>query len=377
MTGNDLSRRALLQALVAALGAVRPSAWTGIAQAARAAAVTPAAVKLAFFTAAEAADVEAVAAQIIPTDDTPGAREAGVVYFIDRALATFLSQLAGDYRAHLAAFQAAFREQRPGVAVVRGAHVRTADRVPEDRRSHAVLRHDAAADASRHVLHARLRRQPEWRRLDAPRIRRSARLPAAVRPLRSRLSRLRRRTDERRHERARRIAIPRPSTSPSSARAPRVASSHGNWRRPDCRWSCSSRARGCRRRTFDHDELKHWYLGGITNDAVKNPQTFRNDPAKKAELQIFKPALWYGRAVGGASLHYTANYWRFREIDFIERSVLGAIPGTGFDDWPITYADLEPLLHARSSGRSACRVWPAPARSIRRAPSRIRCRRCR
>jgi choline dehydrogenase-like flavoprotein len=46
--------------------------------------------------------------------------------------------------------------------------------------------------------------------------------------------------------------------------------------------------------------------------------------------------------VGGGSLHYTANFWRFHEIDFIERSVLGAIPGTGFADWPITYADLEP-----------------------------------
>jgi choline dehydrogenase-like flavoprotein len=95
-------------------------------------------------------------------------------------------------------------------------------------------------------------------------------------------------------------------------------------------------------RTFRHDELKDWYLGGITNDAVKNPQTFRSDASKKAELQKFKPALWYGRGVGGSSLHYTANFWRFHEIDFIERSVLGAIPGTGFADWPITYADLEP-----------------------------------
>jgi choline dehydrogenase-like flavoprotein len=93
---------------------------------------------------------------------------------------------------------------------------------------------------------------------------------------------------------------------------------------------------------FEHDELKYWYLGGITNDAVRNPQTFRDDPAKAAARQTFKPALWYGRAVGGGSLHYTANYWRFHPIDFIERSVLGAIPGTGFADWPITYADLEP-----------------------------------
>jgi choline dehydrogenase-like flavoprotein len=93
---------------------------------------------------------------------------------------------------------------------------------------------------------------------------------------------------------------------------------------------------------FRHDELKDWYLGGITNDAVRNPQTFRNDPTKKATLQKFKPPLWYGRAVGGGSLHYTGNFWRLHEIDFIERSVIGGIPGTGFADWPIIYADLEP-----------------------------------
>jgi hypothetical protein len=69
--------------------------------------------KISFLSSTQAADIEAVAAQIIPTDDSPGAREAGVVYFIDRALATFLSQLAGDYRAQLAAFQAAYREQHP------------------------------------------------------------------------------------------------------------------------------------------------------------------------------------------------------------------------------------------------------------------------
>jgi gluconate 2-dehydrogenase gamma chain len=38
---------------------------------------------------ADAADLDAAAAQIIPTDDTPGAREAKVVYFMDQALDTF------------------------------------------------------------------------------------------------------------------------------------------------------------------------------------------------------------------------------------------------------------------------------------------------
>lgn len=93
---------------------------------------------------------------------------------------------------------------------------------------------------------------------------------------------------------------------------------------------------------FEHDELKYWFSNGITNDANRNPQTFRNDPSKKAQQVFIRTPLWYARTVGGSSSHYTANYWRFREIDFIERSVLGAIPGTGFADWPLTYAELEP-----------------------------------
>jgi gluconate 2-dehydrogenase gamma chain len=42
-----------------------------------------------FFSADQAIEVEAIAAQIIPSDGSPGAREAGAIYFIDRALTTF------------------------------------------------------------------------------------------------------------------------------------------------------------------------------------------------------------------------------------------------------------------------------------------------
>ena len=93
---------------------------------------------------------------------------------------------------------------------------------------------------------------------------------------------------------------------------------------------------------FEHDELKYWFVSGITNDATKNPQTFRNDPAQKAVHVKDKPPLWYARTVGGSSVHITANYWRFHDIDFNERSRLGAIPGADLADWPISYADLEP-----------------------------------
>jgi gluconate 2-dehydrogenase gamma chain len=55
-------------------------------------------VPFEFFTPAEAADVAAMAAQILPSDDSPGAKEAGVIYFIDRALATFYADQQEIYR---------------------------------------------------------------------------------------------------------------------------------------------------------------------------------------------------------------------------------------------------------------------------------------
>jgi gluconate 2-dehydrogenase gamma chain len=42
-----------------------------------------------FFSPEDAVEIEAVAAQIIPSTETPGAREARVVHFIDRALTSF------------------------------------------------------------------------------------------------------------------------------------------------------------------------------------------------------------------------------------------------------------------------------------------------
>jgi gluconate 2-dehydrogenase gamma chain len=117
MDSATLSRRSLLQAIAATMAAAAtPIGWAEVAQAmdhAHLAAQPDGDAKLSVLSTAEAADIEAVASQIIPTDDSPGAREAGVLYFIDRALATFLSQLAGDYRAQLTAFQATFREWHP------------------------------------------------------------------------------------------------------------------------------------------------------------------------------------------------------------------------------------------------------------------------
>jgi gluconate 2-dehydrogenase gamma chain len=57
--------------------------------------------RLRFFTPEQASSVEAVAAQIIPADDTPGAREAGVIRFIDLNLATYETEMQPAYIAGL------------------------------------------------------------------------------------------------------------------------------------------------------------------------------------------------------------------------------------------------------------------------------------
>jgi len=90
---------------------------------------------------------------------------------------------------------------------------------------------------------------------------------------------------------------------------------------------------------FTHDEIKVLQEDLLTNHPDLQPNTFRQTPDQTAKHQR---ALYYGRLVGGTSVHFTANFWRFHEIDFIERSRLGPIPGTTFSDWPITYSDLEP-----------------------------------
>ncbi|HEV8446175.1 MAG TPA: GMC family oxidoreductase [Gemmatimonadaceae bacterium] len=92
-------------------------------------------------------------------------------------------------------------------------------------------------------------------------------------------------------------------------------------------------------RDFVHDEIKIFQQSALSNDWNVSPTTFRKTEKDKAQKQ---PALVYARGVGGTSVHFSANFWRFKEIDFKEASVKGTLAGTGFADWPITYQDLEP-----------------------------------
>lgn len=71
-------------------------------------------------TAEEAADLQAIAARIVPTDDRPGATEAGAVWFMDEVLGGMFMAFAADLRAGLAALNedVAQRKGRPRFALL-------------------------------------------------------------------------------------------------------------------------------------------------------------------------------------------------------------------------------------------------------------------
>jgi Gluconate 2-dehydrogenase subunit 3 len=116
---ENLGRRNFLTRGGAAVSAVWLSAhWPAIvaaAEHAHQAAKSSAPPKFQFFTPEEAVEIDAIAARIIPSDETPGAHEAGVVYFIDRALTTFAVDDQKTYREGLPGLQARVRELFPSV----------------------------------------------------------------------------------------------------------------------------------------------------------------------------------------------------------------------------------------------------------------------
>lgn len=90
---------------------------------------------------------------------------------------------------------------------------------------------------------------------------------------------------------------------------------------------------------FTHDEVSIGYMRKLTGTFEDFPTTFRNSEDEEAEP---RSSVSYAKMVGGSSVHFTANFWRFHPIDFKERSIFGSRSGTGFVDWPISYEELEP-----------------------------------
>lgn len=103
MNRKQQSRRKFLKASSAALGVtlagIHLPTLLPLGKAAAEARDKQAAFQV--LSAQEAADIEAITALIIPSDNTPGAREAGVVYFIDLAMGAQMAGMLPDLRHQL------------------------------------------------------------------------------------------------------------------------------------------------------------------------------------------------------------------------------------------------------------------------------------
>jgi gluconate 2-dehydrogenase gamma chain len=116
MSTSALSRRRFLQGSGAIAGS---SVWPGgitalFALGQSACSARDSGETFLVLSTAEARELEAVAARIMPTTDTPGAREAGVIHFIDQAADTFLADDLARFRADLAMVLTDVQESFPG-----------------------------------------------------------------------------------------------------------------------------------------------------------------------------------------------------------------------------------------------------------------------
>src|SRR5271167_271023 len=117
----DNTRRTFLAQAAASLGVLYLSGLTPevVAQAHQHAKMAPRNLDgqpFRFFTPQQAADYEAFASQIIPTDDTPGAKEANVVRFVDFALSEIEPQNKQDFANALKALDGQAKKTAPQAA---------------------------------------------------------------------------------------------------------------------------------------------------------------------------------------------------------------------------------------------------------------------
>ncbi len=95
----------------------------------------------------------------------------------------------------------------------------------------------------------------------------------------------------------------------------------------------------------EHEYTKDEYLndsGGmdyqLMSDPVRQPNTFR-----RTEKETATPGSHsYGCVVGGGTVTYGGSSWRHLPWEFNEATVTGGVAGTGLQDWPLTYQELEP-----------------------------------
>ena len=110
---EGITRREALAALTGAAASAWAAADPRIAEAATWAAQAASQQGYQVLTAAQARELDAVTSTIVPTDGTPGAREARVVRFMDRSLATWAKAQKPQVEAALKALADFVAKQDP------------------------------------------------------------------------------------------------------------------------------------------------------------------------------------------------------------------------------------------------------------------------
>ncbi len=116
--------------------------------------------------------------------------------------------------------------------------------------------------------------------------------------------------------------------------------------------------RGKNRGTEDyqhvHDELKYAVRYELMQDVAKETVTFRNNKDQKALPMRQQGSFLLGDNLGGAGTHWNGQTWRFLPYDFEIKSMteerygkakLQEDDGYTFEDWGITYDELEPYFN--------------------------------
>lgn len=92
---------------------------------------------------------------------------------------------------------------------------------------------------------------------------------------------------------------------------------------------------------FANDEIAGRRRHLLGPDPLLEPRTYRRDDRDGDRLAVGEVNN-LPSTVGGGGPHADAKLPRFREEDFALRSSRGPIPGALIEDWPVSYADLEP-----------------------------------
>ncbi len=93
---------------------------------------------------------------------------------------------------------------------------------------------------------------------------------------------------------------------------------------------------------YSNDEIKFVYRHFLGPDPLIEPRTFRTSTDDGEHVHVGEVNS-IPSTVGGGGVHADGKVPRFREEDFALLSSYGPIEGASVEDWPLSYAELEPF----------------------------------